>query len=456
MSGQIVHTVNHEADVTTFLGLGRVGGNAGLAGIEIEVGWTSDAKRALFLKDLDRFKYGEACISKHDGTIGARGDTSPSEIVSKPMTFADLRKFAENVGKVIESRVDKGLITTGCGIHIHASEGLFEKNALWRYAAAICQDGTAVNKWVSPKSSEAAKELTRNSAAVHDFWNDACLRGATQHSARTPYMRVEDIPTTKAHSRAFIHGKSTPTFETRIFRTPKSHRVLMSYIDIVESLLGFSTLTDYVEEEKDTPQAVIDALLKEIAMPMRTHRNPDTQQSFVYDPETGDAYELEAAQSARGDWYAPAAVLKKRGLCIPTQEQLRIVTSARNGKGAAGWQTGTMPLKEYIKYVIAHGDRWPHLAKRLSYDKFTAYLDGSAGRREYPHRDKPHLEYNPGCLVRLEGERGQKFTLMYKDAMRSGIPHWAVGSEEGGGPYNYPVNLLIHACKGALEVGGEV
>lgn len=455
----ITHSDDHLTDVCKTLGI-KATGESRMAGIEIETGWTSDAKRKAFFRDLERRGVGEQCISKHDGTIGRRGETYVAEIVSAPLPFHELRKFTESVGKAIESGVDRGLITSGCGIHIHVSEGLFDPDTLWRYAASICQSPDHAISWaVGADNRTAANGLSRQ---VKQFFDDICLRGETQHSKRTPYKRVGDIPKTTDHSRAVIHGRATPTFETRIFRTPKSRRVLGSYVDIVEALHHFSLKPPegLTETNRGPSSKEMADLQANMAATLGVTMNPNSRECVYFSPLTGDQYTKDEIQTVvnRGGnklYYPHEKFLY--GKRIPSEAELRMLDDYLNSRGALGWTTGTIPLNDFVSWVQQHSTEYPNLAKRLTFDKFKKY---SGGFKDYfqEHVNKEHTEYQPGCIVRVENSKGELWTICNitpgNPVRQCELEYNASGVR--GDHVVYPINVLIHACKGATELGGEV
>lgn len=454
----LIHSNDHTANVCTTLGLKASEGNAQLAGIEIETGWINERQRQAFFKELEKRGVDIDCISKHDGTIGRRDTTATAEIVSRPMTFDNLKRFAESVGKAIESKADKGLVTTGCGIHIHVSEGLVQRDQLWRYAAAICQDSPAIALWTHAKESADTLKL---STAVHSFWNDISLRPGTNYSRRLPYEKVAQIRNTTDHKRAFIHGRSTPTYETRIFRTPKSWRIMSSYVDTVKSLLDFSqnASDDHFEVFNRVMPEVVEAIVNETTRPLRATPGPKGT-NIYYDTETGEQF-LPGQVIQRGKLFFCTEQDYLRGKRIPTLEEINILADAGRSKGARGWTLGTIHIPSYMDYVLAHADEYPHLAQRFGYDKFLKYTRPVEEKVESQHINEPHLEFRPGCKVRVEEERGELYTLLglipsFRDGDEGPLEMWHVARDEDGHESRYSIHRLIHACKGALEVGGEI
>jgi hypothetical protein len=460
----IKHSDEHMTEVCAALGIAKPGADARLAGIEIETGWQTEPRRAAFFKDIERFGISNDAISKYDGTIGSRGSTSAAEIVSRPMSFNDLRKFVDKAGKIIESKADKGLVTTGCGVHIHVSEGLFGTDALWRYAASMCHNPEVIAEWLY---SKITPEATKQSRLVHHFWDDVSLRTVNKNSLRTPYKNVKEIPKTISHSRAFIHGQATPTYETRIFRTPKSRRVLLSYIDVIESLLEFSTTaSDDLFEKKSgiDPEKVRE--LERTTAPLLSVSNT-TAGPIFYDRMTGEQYDpkMVHAQPGSSDGRLFYYFYKGSRLRIPTDDEVRFMMSANKNKGARGWVDGVIPLRAYIQHVMDRRDKYPHLAQRLAYDKFAVYRGDVQPQKEvFEHRDKEHMEFCEGCLARIEESKGEIFQikrLRSAHGNRLGMASCEVevitdDDNLRGNYYEYPINVLIHACKGALEAGGEL
>lgn len=463
-----------------------------LVGIEIETGWTSEAKRKAFFADLEKAGYGELCISKHDGTIGdLRGAKTvlPAEIVTAPMSFDAARKFMSAAGKIIESRADRGLITTGCGVHIHMSEGMFPTNVLWRYAAAICQQSEYIALWLNRPSTVADVAA---STTLNAYWDAICLRGETSHSRRSPYSRVADIPQTRDHARAFIHGRHTPTFETRIFRTPKSRRVLASYLDAVESLLAFSSEAagNLLEEVRPgSSPDLIESLKRVRIAPLVLSPSGPRGERVLFDPVTGEQYSVadsadeyrrvRSRGSGNGYQYYPAERFVPAGKRILTDAEEAIITNPQQGTGARGWAAGTIPLREYLNWVINHGDQYPDLARRLGFDKFTPFVTGRPPEIEkFTHCETEHSDFRRGCRVRLESGKGEIYTLRSNTCSHP-IDHWDVIPPPGaavptiirtdggrtrpltssggdGAAWRFPVNQLIHACPGATDAGGEI
>ncbi len=466
----IEHQGNHEADVRQILGV-KATGDSKLAGIEIETGWSSEAKRSAFLKGLEKRGYADKCISKHDGTIGdglfGRGGTIPAEIVSVPMPFDELRKFAIAVGEELEERADKGLITSGCGVHIHVSEGLFDPDSLWRYAAAIGVSADHIIGWLQRPdraynvTEEKVVEFNSTATEINRFWDDICLRGATSYSQRIPYDRVAQIPTTRDHKRAFIHGRNTPTYETRMFRTPKSRRVLASYVEAIQSLHQFS-LANGFERLLEDPKAIsadrIARIRKETYPAL--HQGSDRQGNRVYyNNDTGEQFsskEVECIVSASHDYenfYPHPSILIRMNKRVILREEIDLLMQGEAGTGARGWVEGAIPLRDYLGYVIDSG-QYPNLAKRLGFSKFSPYVNA---RQEADPRqnEAPHMEFKTGCQVRLENGKGEVWTLIAEtQKSKDGIPNWTLDLK--GKRINLPNNTFIHCCKGAEEVGGEV
>lgn len=460
----ITHNANHEADVRVELGIKAADGSARLAGIEIETGWTSEAKRSAFLKGLEKRGYGDKCISKHDGTIGRRNETFPAEIVSVPLPFDELRKFAVAVGEEIEERADKGLITMGSGVHIHVSEGLFDSDTLWRYAASLCQSVDMTTTWIKALGITDARydEMLKDSETLHKFWDAICLRGATDYSRRNPYERVSQIPKTRDHKRAFIHGKNSPTFETRIFRTPKSRRVLASYVDSVKSLYDFASLgasADLLEAALQSDSRLIEQLQME-TYPALSSGFDNSGNPIFYNTLNGEQFrsdEIVPVISRRfGQYYFPIArTLRGRNKRVPTIEELDLIMAGTEGKGARGWAEGILPLREYLKFVLS-SDKYPDLVKRLGFSKFSPFISGEF-KGSIEHRAQEHLEFQKGCLARIEGGKGELYSLIDEGTLtKDGIRNWIVQDEVTKRRTNCSINLLVHACKGAVEAGGEV
>ena len=466
----IEHQGDHEADVRQILGV-KAAGDSKLAGIEIETGWSSEAKRSAFLKGLEKRGWGDKCISKHDGTIGGgllgRTGTIPAEIVSVPMPFDQLRKFAIAVGEELEDRADKGLITSGCGVHIHVSEGLFDPDSLWRFAASIGVSQDHIISWLNRPdkpvvhTEQQYAEFQAVSTEINRFWDDICLRGQTNYSQRLPYDTVTQIPTTKDHKRAFIHGKNSPTFETRIFRTPKSRRVLASYVDAVQSLHQFSLavgLERLLEDPKKTSADEIARIRKETYPAL--YRGADRQgQTVFYNTETGEQFDnkevdyVVSQSRSYENFYPLPSILLRMGKRTITPAEMDLLYEGEAGTGARGWVEGAVPLREYLTYVMNSG-LYPDLAKRLGFSKFSPYINV----REAPDpraNEASHIEFKAGCHVRVENGKGEVWTLISEtQKTKDGIPNWTLDCM--GKRMNMPNNMFIHCCKGAEEVGGEV
>lgn len=456
----ITHNPDHTADVRTILGI-KATGDSNLGGIEIETGWTSEAKRTSFFKQLEKKGYGDLCISKHDGTIGNRGEVYPAEIVSAPLPLPELRKFANAVGEAIESHADKGLVTSGCGVHIHLSEGLFTQDALWRYAAAFCQNPVSIATWLNISTTgPGIAPLAKNSNEVNAFWDDLCLRGETGHSKRTPYKKVSEIPTTKAHTRAFIHGNHTPTYETRIFRTPKSRTVLASYVDMVESLHSYSMVAadDFLEPPGSINQELVRKLEKEVCPLLSI--GVTSGRSYVYHPLSGQQFDISDVVTysidGRSYYYPSKSQSEKLGKRCPSMEEATLIVRNSYLKNARGWKDGTINPKNFIQFVI-ESDKFPALAKRFGYEKFARYIDGIK-EVEYVHRTAPHDSYMQGCLVRLEYGHGDLYELIERSQQKDNfnIEQWILKEQLSGVTSLVPVNTFIHACKGATCIGGEI
>lgn len=461
----ITHHDDHLANVLTVKGMQPPPASARLIGIEIETGWQTEPKRTAFLRDLEKAGVGDMCISKHDGTIGNEGGRGggtkavlPAELVTIPLTPEQARKFMDAVGRVTESRVDKGLITSGCGVHVHVSQGMFDANNLWRYAAGICQDVDHIAAWLN--RAQITKESKVLSDAVHKYWDAICLRGATAHSSRAPFRTAREIPDCKDHHRAFIHGRSTPTYETRIFRMPKSRQVLTSYLDSVLSLHEFASRASefgFAEEVGKQPDpAVIERLRGEALGTLGLSQARGTM--VYYDRETGEQFEQSEIEVTDSGYY-PAPDLRPAGKRILTTDEWTMVNSLSKGIGALGWLSGTMPLKEYIAFVIEQGDRYPALARRLSFDKFAGFRSGKGpAAATFDHRTKTHAEFQQGCLVRLENGKGETYVLNgSRGDNGNGVEQWMLHPESDiGGRFNASINTFIHICSGATDVGGEV
>jgi hypothetical protein len=414
----IKHYSDHEADVFEALDLDPPEPDEHLAGIEIETGWSSESKRTAFLKELERRNLADKLICKHDGTIGTRGETFPAEIVSIPMPLDELRAFAGSVGNAIEARVNNGLTTTGCGVHIHLSAGMFDDDTLWRYAASICQSDAYIQSWTNKtiKSEEAASL----SEFTHNFWSDFSLRPETRYSNRRPYINVQRIRTTTDHSNAFIHGRSTETFETRIFRTPKSARVLKSYVDVTKALYSYSRAPkhDELEEVKGIvfDQDEIADYTKHVMVPLVYDGSLRNGWGGWRDLATGATYESGEVGEADDNYvYSrvdldndrsdPFGTTIARHRPILSRERLWADTMTgknANAKGAIGWATGTMNPPGFVKYVFDNAEAFPALADRLALNKFKPYHAAPDPNKVYAHREQPHIDFRAGCTARLE------------------------------------------------------
>jgi hypothetical protein len=469
MGRNLIHINDHQADVSKTLGI-ITRSTDRLAGIEIETGWTTESKRSAFFRQFDRLGLSDMCISKHDGTIGIRGQTYPAEIVSAPMPLAELRRFAYSVGTVIEQFADKGLVTDGCGIHIHLSEGMFTNDVLWRFATSICQHSGHIQRWTANNRGTytiSSVDAVNISETVHDFWSDIALRKETDHCRRLPHNDAQAVRSSRDHTRAFIHGRHTPTFETRIFRTSKSARVIASYVDVIEALYEFCSAppADQITAVDPVYNADWFAEMKRVLAP-QLHPVP-TQNSLYYDNSNGDQYTgnevmivdgggpVGAIRVPNHDWLTRM----NRRIPVTVQEAL-VVNGTTLNPAAAGWKFGTLPLRVFINYVTAQKERYPHLAQRLTYDKFQTYL-GEGKPKSYTHIHEPHLEFQRGCLCRMEYGKGEVYQVqeVIGDSTLPHlryIPYLENGSVDVRRAQTQPINKFIHACPGAMEPGGEI
>jgi hypothetical protein len=299
---------------------------------------------------------------------------------------------------------------------------------------------------------------------VQRFWDDVCLRSAGPYNRRIPYGKVAQIQKTFDHQRAFIHGRATPTYETRIFRTSKSRRVLASYVDAVESLLRFSLepgTADLLEADGPpmTPEAYA-ALKREAAPTLVPFTVPDGSRTVYVDYEWGDQFDpSEVIRDSHSGLILPnQQYLEMAGRRMLTLAEREMIEAMEHDKGARGWADGTVPLRSYLQYITDNEKAFPFLTARLGYDKFASYFGKAPARPTYPHREEKHLEFQPGCIVRLENGRGQLFCIEHTTSGGGeAVKTVTLSNLESGEPAAaQPINVLIHACKGALSPCGEV
>lgn len=478
-----------------------------LFGMEFECSWAKAEQQQVFLHKLDKAGINDKnAIAKHDGSLP--NSTISTEIVSIPMEPPILRDWAHRLGTVVEELTENGLFTKGAGVHIHVSRSALDRNQVWRIIQAIYADTSVMPSWQASLTGEHLPSIEE----LHTFWNKVCLRGSESYCSRQPIRSMAEFERGGAHGSgpcALIMGARTPTIEFRMFRTPRSRRVLTSYVDVVLSLLDFA---------KNPPESMLDmrnhAQLKTVtSIPLPT---PPTSKAtwqvefdqyvtwsdsdddcpiawlgiracsypivcyYVYDSRMG----LHAATRNELEWTGMPGLrtLRKRQPDVPqlTEAQLSLATSS---PGAIGWTKGLFPLADYRKHVLENADTYPSLAARLLLPRFAPeapkpkVVFGESGI------ETPHSSYQEGCVVRDElwdqkslaqvslvsEVRGlvKLHLLLFKEVRpieattSSGLPSSSISNEfydnnwhEAGTVMGTPATM-IHLCKGATEKGGE-
>lgn len=463
------HTQDHAANVMTLLGVDEPAADSKTLrfGMEVELGWEAGSQMERFFKALEAAGLDKQLISKHDGTIQA-GDGLKTELVTRPLKSHRMHGLISSLGPIIEGHTTRGLITQGCGVHFHVSRAPLTRDQVWRAATAINQNHRMYGVYVrrAPRVEDPATW-----SQLSAFWDALALRSENRYCHRGVFGNIEELGMPRNGQggyAAVCMGRATPTVEFRLFRTAKSTRVMLSYLEAIEALLEFS---------KAPPAALLHpgevppifatrpwpSCLYQLPLAKSSQTNAAGTKVVVFIcQQTGATYRREDVVCGIDGHYYPTQ--KHLDACQKILPLLAVTDPvSATHIGVVGWANGYFPLAEYIKFVRNNPRDYPALIKRLDLQKFKEVLDG-AEALPHEHLDKPHLEFMPGCKVWAEGYGEAVFTIQ-----RILAPNAVEGGGRGQlanlpivtcindtiGTMNFYINLLTHVCPGALEPGGE-